>query len=147
MSLEQKRRKPRWDLLGADLMDCYPRVTSRHYGEAELQLLTLLDSRPVQHETLFNLYEWCAGEMGLDTELDALEAVVEVLTNGAQKYPDHGWKEISDAEKVYFSALCRHLKAYVDGEESAPDSGLPHLSHVMCNCVILSWHLHKQNRS
>ena len=145
MSLEVKKRKPRWDLLSEDLVRCAPRITARAYAEAELVALELLDARPLTTDHLFKVYDWAADIQGLFSELDALQAVVEVLTNGATKYPDHGWKDVKDAENVYFSALMRHLVAYNKGETHAPDSELHHLAHVMCNCMILAWHVNKRN--
>lgn len=145
MSLEAKKKKPRWDLLSNDLVTCAPRISSRSYAEAELVALELLDSRPPTTAQLFKVYAWAADIQGLLSELDALEAVVHVLTNGAEKYPDHGWKDVKDAENVYFSALMRHLVAFNRGETHAPDSKLHHLAHVMCNCMILAWHVNRRN--
>jgi len=145
MSLEVKKLKPRWDLLTEGLNKCAPRITSRAYQEAELVALELLDSRPLTIEQLFRVYDWSADIQGFYTELTALQAVVEVLTNGATKYPDHGWKDVKDAENVYFSAMMRHLVAFNNDETHAPDSGLHHLAHVMCNCMILAWHVNKRN--
>jgi hypothetical protein len=46
----------------------------------------------------------------------ALEATVDVLTFGAQKYERDNWKRVPDAKRRYFDALQRHLWAWKQGE-------------------------------
>jgi hypothetical protein len=38
---------------------------------------------------------------------------------------------------VYYDAAMRHLMAYFDGQDLDPESGLPHLAHVMACASIL----------
>ena len=75
--------------------------------------------------------------------LPALQDVAEVLTFGAAKYADNGWKSLPDAENRYTGALLRHLAAIQAGEEVDPESGLSHISHVACNAIFLT-HFHKE---
>lgn len=70
---------------------------------------------------------------------EVLESVVQILTFGAEKYSPNGWKEVSDANNRYYSAMMRHLEAWRQGEEVDPESGMPHLSHVLCNVTFLSY--------
>lgn len=69
--------------------------------------------------------------------LSVLENVSAVLTFGAQKYEANNWKKV-DPER-YKGALLRHLAAIERGETIDPDSGLPHIDHVACNAVFLSY--------
>ena len=71
--------------------------------------------------------------------LVALEEVAKVMTFGAAKYADDGWKGLPDKERRYLGALLRHLTAIQKGEEIDPDSGLPHISHVACNALFLTY--------
>jgi len=69
--------------------------------------------------------------------VDAVESVVKVLTYGAEKYCDNGWKEVPNAIERYYAALLRHLVAWRKGEEIDLESGLKHLEHAACNIVFL----------
>jgi hypothetical protein len=60
-----------------------------------------------------------------------------VLTYGAQKYAPEGWRSVPDAEARYTGALMRHLEEWRTGEVIDPESGLPHLAHVLCNAAFL----------
>ncbi len=67
----------------------------------------------------------------------AAEAVVGVLTFGAQKYAPENWRFVPDARRRYFAAALRHLVAYWRGERSDPESGRPHLAHAACCLLFL----------
>lgn len=67
----------------------------------------------------------------------AVEEVVKVLEFGAKKYAPDGWRHVPNGESRYFSALIRHLVAWREGEWLDPESGLPHLAHVVCNALFL----------
>ena len=70
----------------------------------------------------------------------ALEAVVDVLTFGAQKYDRDNWKLVPDSKRRYFDALQRHLWAYKSGEILDQESGKHHLAHAMCCLMFLYEH-------
>lgn len=70
---------------------------------------------------------------------ETLQALAEVLSFGATKYERNGWKYVPDAERRYMDALFRHLEAYRMGELLDPESGLPHLSHVLTNVSFLHY--------
>ncbi|MES9318070.1 dATP/dGTP diphosphohydrolase domain-containing protein, partial [Cutibacterium acnes] len=77
---------------------------------------------------------------------NALEAVGQVLTFGAQKYAAHSWQTVPEGEERYKSALLRHLLAVGKGEAIDPESNLHHLAHAACNALfILELELRKQN--
>ena len=66
-----------------------------------------------------------------------LESVAKVMTFGAKKYADNGWKGVS--KERYLAALMRHFVAYMDGEIIDPESGLPHMAHIRCNALFTEW--------
>lgn len=68
----------------------------------------------------------------LDDQAEA--EMVRVMTWGATKYEDFGWKTIPHAKERYYAAAQRHLKAWRMGEITDPESGLPHLAHAAC-CI------------
>lgn len=65
------------------------------------------------------------------------EALANVLTFGARKYKPNNWKQCSDTGR-YLAAAHRHLNAVAGGEDLDPETGLPHIDHVMCNLMFLS---------
>lgn len=63
----------------------------------------------------------------------------KVLTYGAKKYYKENWRLPMEHSRYYAAAL-RHLCAYWGGNNVDPESGLPHLSHALCNIAFLLWH-------
>lgn len=59
------------------------------------------------------------------------------MTDGERKYGRTNWREHAVTASVYYNAAFRHLGAWWDGEEIAPDSLVAHLGHVMACCSIL----------
>ncbi len=72
--------------------------------------------------------------------MGALFGASQVLTMGAKKYTPNGYKTVPDAKNRYTSALLRHLTSIQEGEEFDEESGLPHIDHITCCALILSWH-------
>ena len=71
--------------------------------------------------------------------IECVEDVVKVLTMGAAKYADNNWQLVDNSNERYYAACLRHLTAWRKGEITDPESGLPHLAHVMCNITFLLW--------
>lgn len=71
-------------------------------------------------------------------DADAMEGLAKVLTFGAAKYAAHNWRG-GLAYSRLVSSLLRHLNAIQRGEYTDPESGLPHIDHVGCNWMFLSW--------
>lgn len=69
--------------------------------------------------------------------LDAEEQVVRVLMHGAKKYGDDNWKLVPEANRRYYAAFLRHVKAWRRGQELDPESGLHHLAHAVCSLLFL----------
>lgn len=59
------------------------------------------------------------------------------MEDGGNKYGPYNWREIPVAVSPYYSAAQRHLDAFWDGENEAPDSKVHHLAHAMACCAIL----------
>lgn len=57
--------------------------------------------------------------------------------HGALKYGRGNWRAVGVRASTYFEALCRHLFAWWEGEDTDPDNGLPHLAHVLACAAIL----------
>lgn len=69
---------------------------------------------------------------------EALEGLAKVLTFGAQKYDAHNWRGGINYSRI-IASLMRHLMAIQKGEYTDPESGLPHIDHVGCNWMFLSY--------
>lgn len=71
-------------------------------------------------------------------DFEAVEGLAKVLTFGAQKYAAHNWRGGLAYGRI-ISSLLRHLSAIQRGEDVDPESGLPHIDHVGCNWMFLSY--------
>jgi hypothetical protein len=58
--------------------------------------------------------------------------------DGAAKYGPFNWRDEKVSARVYVGACMRHLAQWLDGEENADDSGLPHLAHAISCIAILA---------
>ncbi len=70
---------------------------------------------------------------------EALRALADVLTYGAEKYAPDNWKSVPDAKARYTAALYRHLEAWRSGEQTDAESGRHHLAHAITNVAFLIW--------
>lgn len=67
---------------------------------------------------------------------EAEAALADVLTYGSAKYGDRNWEKGMDWMRVY-AAMRRHLHSWLTGEDIDPESGKPHMAHVLTNAAIL----------
>lgn len=68
--------------------------------------------------------------------LCTLEDEARVWMYGARKYTFWNWAK-GMSWSVPLACALRHLSAWQRGEDIDPESGLPHLAHVMCNLRML----------
>jgi DNA-directed RNA polymerase subunit RPC12/RpoP len=67
----------------------------------------------------------------------ALGLVADVLTVGAAKHGDDGWRTLPNARRRYYAATLRHLTAWWEGEALDHDDGLPHMAHAIADALLL----------
>ena len=67
-----------------------------------------------------------------------LEGLAEVLTFGAKKYDAHNWRSGIQYSRL-IAAAYRHLGAINRGNDVDSESGLPHVYHLACCVMFLSW--------
>lgn len=68
----------------------------------------------------------------------ALYHLADALGDGGAKYYPFNWRDYTISSSVYFAAAMRHLLAWWDGEEKAPDSDVHHLAHALaCLALVL----------
>lgn len=72
-------------------------------------------------------------------DFPSLEPMVRVLEFGMKKYAKDNWKKHMDLDKILDSTM-RHIAALNSGESIDPESGLPHIGHIMCNAMFYSFH-------
>ena len=67
-----------------------------------------------------------------------IDEMVRVREFGADKYDDWDWMR-GRPWTDYSDAARRHLRAWLDGETTADDSGLHHLAHAAVGMMFLFW--------
>lgn len=60
------------------------------------------------------------------------------LLDGACKYGRANWRASGVLASTYYSAIQRHINAWMEGENLDPESGLPHLGHALACLAILA---------
>lgn len=60
-----------------------------------------------------------------------------VHKHGADKYGERNWREQKIKASTYEGAILRHFLAWAQGEDTDPDSGLSHLSHIRACCAVV----------
>lgn len=69
--------------------------------------------------------------------LCTLEDEARVWMYGKEKYASWNWAK-GMPWSVPFACAMRHLSSWQSGEDIDPESGQPHLAHVMCNIRMLA---------
>lgn len=67
----------------------------------------------------------------------ALVGMSMAFLEGREKYGQYNWRVTGVRASVYQAALLRHMMAWFDGENTDPDSGLPHLWKAIACLAIL----------
>jgi hypothetical protein len=62
---------------------------------------------------------------------------MRAMADGRRKYGHMNWREKNVSSTIYYDAAMRHLMAWLDGQNTAEDSGVHHLGHVMACCAII----------
>ena len=59
------------------------------------------------------------------------------MLEGALKYGRHNYRVIGVRASVYYDALQRHVKAFWEGQDIDPASGMPHIVKAMACLTVL----------
>ena len=57
--------------------------------------------------------------------------------DGALKYGRSNWRACGVRASIYYDAARRHINAWFEGEDTDPDSGLPHAAHALACLAIV----------
>lgn len=71
-------------------------------------------------------------------DAEFLEGLGKVLGFGAKKYAANNWRKGIEHSRL-IAAAYRHLGAINKGEDTDPESNLPHIHHLACCVMFLSW--------
>lgn len=75
--------------------------------------------------------------------MKGIDYVAQVGSYGAKKYGQ--WNYTGGSEYMRYLGSCvRHLTAYIRGVDLDEESGLPHLAHLVYNCLILMEWAHRK---
>jgi hypothetical protein len=130
--------KLQWDLLPIEASDTTGDAPDGPLDEA----LNLLESwfhrqDDAKLQAAFNALSVAySHEFGEVSGYDYLEAIVEVLTYGAQKYSPRNWENGIAYSRCY-AATWRHVVAHLRDERYDEETGLPHIAHAMCEVAFL----------
>jgi hypothetical protein len=80
-----------------------------------------------------------AGKERLETiPWDAMHEVVRACEGGSDKYGRHNYRNAGGLV-AYWEAGMRHMLAWIEGEDRAPDTNVHHLAHATaCMLMMLS---------
>lgn len=59
------------------------------------------------------------------------------MLEGACKYGRHNYRAVGVRASVYYDALMRHIMAWWEGQDTDPDSGMPHIVKAVTTLVVL----------
>ena len=59
------------------------------------------------------------------------------LLDGMLKYGRSNFRAVGVRATIYIDAVMRHILAYLEGEDTDPDSGLPHMAHALACLAII----------
>jgi len=76
---------------------------------------------------------------------DAMLPMISVLAYGKKKYDRDNWKKACPKRLDLMDSLQRHAMKIIAGESVDPESGLPHIGHLMCNAMFYSYWEQKTN--
>lgn len=71
--------------------------------------------------------------------MSGMDSVSRVGEFGAKKYAQ--WNYMGGSSYMRFLGSCvRHLTSFIRGEDNDKESGLPHLAHLVYDCLmIMEW--------
>lgn len=120
-SLRYNQGKPKWSLVHFQSLE--PLVRVLEYGAHKYSIFT----------------------DALGTEFKGSEITPEKVKIQNLQIKSSGvenWKKGLDQKEI-LDSLTRHLFALISGEENDPESGLPHIGHIMCNSLFYQYHKNK----
>jgi len=115
-ALRYNENKPQWSLVDFDSLE--PLVRVLKYGAHKYSIFIDKDGKEI---------------LGADITLEEAK-LMNCVSSGKEN-----WKLGFDNNKL-LESLARHLFALMKGEINDPESGLPHIGHLLCNGMFYSYH-------
>lgn len=117
-SLRYNSGKPKWGLVHFESLE--PLVRVLEYGAHKYS---------IYYDEIGTEYK------GSEISIDEVRKLnLKALSSGKEN-----WKKGLNSNEV-LESLARHLFALMDGEINDPESGLPHIGHLMCNAMFWQYH-------
>jgi len=84
----------------------------------------------------YSLFEGPNGEKVRGADISPEDAKgLKLIRSGANNWRGgDGW-----TVEEWWNSMMRHIVALRSGEEIDPESGLPHMGHIGCNFIFISW--------
>lgn len=120
-SLRYNNGKPQWSLVHFKSLE--PLVSVLEYGKHKYSIFTneIGDEFKGSEVTPEQVKMWN----------------LDIKSSGADN-----WKKGLDQKEI-LDSLTRHLFALISGEDNDPESGLPHIGHILCNSLFYQYHKNK----
>jgi hypothetical protein len=67
---------------------------------------------------------------------EGIEEIAKVFAFGAEKYGENNYRGGINYSRLVGAAL-RHVYAFMSGEDKDPETGLSHMAHAGCCCLML----------
>lgn len=103
----------------------------------QLSIRPLTRYEKTEHEIALRYNEW-KPRWSL-VHFPSLEPLVRVLEFWAKKYEEKNWMKPMDKKQI-LDSMIRHLVRLMEDEELDSESNLPHIGHIMANCMFYSYH-------
>lgn len=108
--------------------DCYEQMTVEQFIKYTSMEIEPIGKLAMRHNE--GKLDWSLVDM------KSMEPLVQAMMFGASKYEADNWRKGTPI-KTSLSCLMRHITAFMNGEDNAPDSGVSHLGHAMANLAFM----------
>lgn len=114
-------------------------------GKPKWSLIDFKSLEPLARVLEYGAHKYSIFIDDLGSEFKGSEVTPEKVKLWGLKLKSSGadnWKKGLDQKEI-LDSLTRHLFALISGEDNDPESGLPHIGHILCNSLFYQYHKNK----